>query len=972
MSIFSFAHNRRGMALLNMVFIFIFIGVLVVAGAKMYSSMVARGKLNDTKGGLENQVKMIIAWAAKNGRLPTSGTEYISVFGGTAPLDAWGRPIAYVYDATLAATATGGLCGRTSTGLSDSGTNIAFALVSQGDDASFQTTVGGTLVTAAGPNPNSGLIANYQTDLYRAVPLEEMKSKAGCYGPTGGKLSILNNELPRVCVNANYNATVYAVGGAPAAGVNPYNWQMIVNPAAASWLIPNYAAFTVGPAALQLTGVAPNAYETRTVTFRVQDTDLAALNRYVERTYTVTTGYCNAAGKWFGDDATCGGGGCGAGGGGSGTPVQTTDLVANSASLDIVSNQPGGSNLMQIVNNMIEFGFNTDNGAACIWAPDNYELPGKTLRAFWNFCFNNADTNSASTDYADGYTFTLMQGSNPTSYCGTGSPRDSVTNPYFDCQYSGHFGEFLAYCGLPGQSVATEFDIYPSGARNDPSNNHVAIVKSTSTHSGPPLAGTYGDNTHGIGGNPPCDGTSTACISRRDSLTTPGDRWLEDGCNSAKNNHSVWVEVHSRCNADCTQCETNACTDTSYIKAWIDKVTVDQTGLCTGTCDGTATSDQTCSGVCNGTCNGTAITNGTCYNKYPFKDETATTPDLTYCANLDSALKQFKVGFTQATGARDQLGYISNLIVGSYGQCPQPEIAPTTLADGALTVPYAVQFAASGGDEPYTWTAINLPPGLTWKSSGETCTDANSSNTYTCDDQSPCICGTPTASGTYNTILVSVSDQCLDDVCTNTASQSLSLVVNPAPVHTYSIYNRTGAYLFYRDSRNACTRISNGQSYAMLNTDPAKTFWYSTNNSTRRGCSASTSLSISGQNAVNADTNNDRQVQVIKPSNTLQLSDYIICSSGIFQVFNNIGTGRPFSVASTSGTWCNPNSPAIGQEITDATHKLTTGGRILRYRTTGTSCSGRSNSISYSQAVAADVNGDCKVNFSSGNTATDR
>jgi len=35
------------MALLNMVFIFIFIGALVVAGVKMYDSIVKRGQINE-------------------------------------------------------------------------------------------------------------------------------------------------------------------------------------------------------------------------------------------------------------------------------------------------------------------------------------------------------------------------------------------------------------------------------------------------------------------------------------------------------------------------------------------------------------------------------------------------------------------------------------------------------------------------------------------------------------------------------------------------------------------------------------------------------------------------------------------------------------------------------------------------------------------------------------------------------------
>ncbi|MEI6306114.1 MAG: hypothetical protein WCP33_04775, partial [Deltaproteobacteria bacterium] len=229
MSFASPLQNRRGMALLNMVFIFIFIGVMAVAGAKMYGSMVARGKITDTKGGLENQVRMIVTWAAKNGQLPTAD-QYLCtngatncVFGGTAPQDAWGNTIYYIYDKNLTNVVTGGLCGRTTTNLSDNsvpGVPFAFSLISAGIDATVQTKVNVSVVKKTADF--IGIISNYQTDpttgnsdLYRAVPLEELKNKAGCYGSSGGKLSFLNNELARVCVNTVYKISVYATGGVP-------------------------------------------------------------------------------------------------------------------------------------------------------------------------------------------------------------------------------------------------------------------------------------------------------------------------------------------------------------------------------------------------------------------------------------------------------------------------------------------------------------------------------------------------------------------------------------------------------------------------------------------------------------------------------------------------------------------------------------------------------------------------------------
>lgn len=796
-SISSITHNRRGMALLNVVFIFIFIGVLVAAGLKMYGAIVTRSKINDTKNGLENDVKMIVAWAEKNGRLPATQVEYAGVFGGTAPLDAWGRPIAYVFDDTLANTtnaAFGGLCGRTSTNLQDSTVPIAFALVSGGEDGSIQTTVNGTLVTTPimaviGAAPQN--LAGYQTDLYRGVPLEELKSRAGCYGPTGGRLTILNNELPRACAGLPYNATVYAVGGVPING-SLYNWSIQNRP---GWLTPNGydSHYSGGLVSLQLGGNAPAVPGLYTVTFFAQD----GMPNSVQRTYPINVVNCNA------------------------NPDIDLTKPADAAafSQNIVTDMGG----IQVANNMIEFGFNATQGSACIWYPANFPLLGKTLRAFWNFCFNNPDTSSDSTSYADGYTFTLMQGSNPTTYCGTGTPWDSVLNPYYNCSdkpvtnfnNAAHFGEFLAYCGLPGQSTALEFDIYPNGnsSRNDPTNyNHVAVVQSINEHTVPISTGLYGENTHNFGGNPACgttlktcngtctggpctgmcdgtspyngtcngtcygtcngtcNGTGSGCVyngfNGDNFITPPGHTavtWLEDGCNATKDNHNARLEVHTRCNSDCSQCETSSCTSKALIKVWIDK------------------------------------------GNNSLGSDATSAPDLSYCADLPTALNQFKAGFTQATGASNQMGYISNFILKSYGSCSLPVISPTTLPAGTVGTPYAAQVTASGGQPPYTWglsssnisgvVASTLPPGLstTLQTSG-TCPGTIAP---TCTNASPCICGTPTQAWTYNTVLVSATDSCTADTCANTASRSYTININQGSGNTFDNFVLTQNVFVY-------------------------------------------------------------------------------------------------------------------------------------------------------------------------------
>lgn len=71
---------------------------------------------------------------------------------------------------------------------------------------------------------------------------------------------------------------------------------------------------------------------------------------------------------------------------------------------------------------------------------------------------------------------------------------------------------------------------------------------------------------------------------------------------------------------------------------------------------------------------------------------------------------------------------LSLTIVDSLG------ITTTTLPNGVVGQPYSVQCNVTGGTPPYTWSATNLPPGLSISADG-------------------LISGTPTASGTGDVTL---------------------------------------------------------------------------------------------------------------------------------------------------------------------------------------------------------------------------
>lgn len=206
--LFPLLRNQRGVALLYLVILFALLGVLVSFAVRKFGATVKQGKVNEVKRELERDVQMIIAWSRKNGRLPAFADYSASVFG-SKPMDAWGKPVVFAFYSSLTKISTGGLCGRSSSTISHNGQNVAFLLLSGGDDMNISST----------PNSNgfyngvlSGLVAE---DLYRIVTMNELTALAGCAGSTSGALRIANNELPSACKRRNYSATIFPDGGVP-------------------------------------------------------------------------------------------------------------------------------------------------------------------------------------------------------------------------------------------------------------------------------------------------------------------------------------------------------------------------------------------------------------------------------------------------------------------------------------------------------------------------------------------------------------------------------------------------------------------------------------------------------------------------------------------------------------------------------------------------------------------------------------
>ena len=99
--------NNRGVALLHIVMVLIFIGAVIGIAALIAGPLSKRIKSNETIGIIDAGIESLAGYASTNRRLPTAA-QFTSVVQKAN--DAWGNPLYYIVDPDLAPASPAASC----------------------------------------------------------------------------------------------------------------------------------------------------------------------------------------------------------------------------------------------------------------------------------------------------------------------------------------------------------------------------------------------------------------------------------------------------------------------------------------------------------------------------------------------------------------------------------------------------------------------------------------------------------------------------------------------------------------------------------------------------------------------------------------------------------------------------------------------------------------------------------------------
>ena len=276
-----YIRDNKGLALLPLILMVVVFGALLGVGVGLIKDRVQNTQKLKTIDTLSSAADAIISWSSQSGILPVWGDntpdgtidEFCEVVNNNT--DAWNQNLIYAYDADLSLAANGGICGKTTTGITTGGGgSIAFVVLSPGLDRTLSS-------TPSAPGPYNGALTLATDDISMVITLEQLRDAIGCFSTTSGRLTLLTNELPDACVSQAYTAEVYAQGGVPLGADPDYNWTHTIS---AGWI-----GITPENRHLRLAGT-PSSVGTET--FDVTATDADGIS--VTRSYSLEVLSCGS------------------------------------------------------------------------------------------------------------------------------------------------------------------------------------------------------------------------------------------------------------------------------------------------------------------------------------------------------------------------------------------------------------------------------------------------------------------------------------------------------------------------------------------------------------------------------------------------------------------------------------------------------------------------------------------------------
>lgn len=224
--------SSKGFTLVELAIALVVIGIVISLGVTLIGPMTKRIKFSESRDIVNAAVESVSSYAATNNKLPRLDNSVpVDEFTPSVrnPNDAFARPLIYLYDSNLAPASStkDSVCGRKTTNITvNSGANnipnVAFIILSSGDDYTVDTKIGGIAVSSGPITSTTTVAIDTDNDIVKWTTLDELRTKIGCQG---AQLKIINNEMPFGSVTTGvYSATIYADGGVPFTSGGNYKW----------------------------------------------------------------------------------------------------------------------------------------------------------------------------------------------------------------------------------------------------------------------------------------------------------------------------------------------------------------------------------------------------------------------------------------------------------------------------------------------------------------------------------------------------------------------------------------------------------------------------------------------------------------------------------------------------------------------------------------------------------------------------